>query len=64
LRLLNQPIEIPVGQSSRYDAGAGFPASRDNLGCGLNRDRHTLIRADPPPRELGRDFAGRRFDDL
>jgi hypothetical protein len=58
LSLLDQTVDIIIGQTGRNDAGTGFAPSGNQFALGLDCQRYLLIGGDAPAQELGRDVTG------
>jgi hypothetical protein len=64
LSLLDQSVDIIVGQPGGDDHRPRLTPPRDQLLFGLDGDRDPIIRTDPAPRQLGGRVARGGFDDL
>jgi hypothetical protein len=61
LRLLDEPVDIVIGQTGCDDARPRCAPAGDQL-VGLDRDRNTIVRVEAALRELGGDLADSGFD--
>jgi hypothetical protein len=58
LRLLDEPIDIGVGETGCNDTGAGLPPAGDQFPFRLNRKRDAFVGANAAALQLIRDFSG------
>jgi hypothetical protein len=62
LRVLDEPVDVIVGEPGRNDTRPRFTTARDQLFVEVERDGHALVRADAAAPEFRRKLTRRRFD--